>query len=128
MFERVAVSTTRMSRLLFGANSDLAVALIYKRWKSTDFDTTLKQNVTLFDTFEFNGIKANHTFHSAQQSAANVQAGDIYFLIQQKDAPSEMSLKDHLQNKKGTEKYSVKFIEPIEKGLFYVVHVESSAS
>lgn len=76
-------------------------ALVYKRFKSASFDETVGYRVVLYDDFDFYGIRLRHNKKSILIASGNVEIGDEVYIVRGSDVPTEMSLKDRMEDADG---------------------------
>lgn len=68
----------------------------YRKYLSREFDESVGANVTKFKTFRIKAVRLQHTDRSKLIGFSNIQIGDQLYLIDYRDAPSGMSLKDEI--------------------------------
>ena len=75
---------------------DLRVVITYKLYVSRTWSDAEDAQVTNFSATSINAVRLSHTAESKFMGVGDIQLGDQLYLLDFRDAPTGMSLKDEI--------------------------------
>ena len=114
MFDNVFAAVNELVPKIFG-DDNITLSLVWKRFRSSEFDEGKGYNVEVYDSFTLTGIRCEKEagFRTGAQYPPGVNQmaeSEVAFLFQSADMPTGISTRDVIEV--GGLKYSVELIIP----------------